>query len=70
MRKGDILECPQCGCRMEVVQGFNWPPIQVTPLHCWCGEVMRLMQSGSESVSEPHGLNKILQAAERHSSKR
>ena len=70
MRRGDILECPQCLCRIEVVHGSEWPPIQTQPIRCWCGESMRLMQSGSESVEEPGGENKILHAADRHSGKR
>ncbi len=58
--RGDVFECPQCNMRVEVVRESEWPPLQLHEMKCVCGEELKLLQSGSESV-DWHHFNKILE---------
>lgn len=72
LRRGDTLECPQCGAVVRMLHGTDWPPLQTGQFHCVCGAEYRLLQSGSESVDDarsPDDLNKILEAEEREKNK-
>jgi hypothetical protein len=60
--RGDVFECPQCTLRVEVVREAEGPPLQLHTLKCVCGEELKLLQSGSESV-DWHRFNKILEPA-------
>lgn len=64
-RKGEIYQCPQCGMRLDILRGCNWPTLQLTETwQCCCCASMLLLQSGSESVQgSQHGQNKIVDAA-------
>jgi len=62
MRKGDIFECRQCSLRIKVMEGSQWPPLQLAPPRCICGEVLVLLQSGSESVENAKdGVNHVFE---------
>ncbi|HYF51922.1 MAG TPA: hypothetical protein VEJ63_21115 [Planctomycetota bacterium] len=63
MRKGEIYECRQCSLRIQVLEGSQFPPLQLAPPRCICGELLILLQSGSESVQDARdGVNKIVDA--------
>ena len=68
MLKGDVYECPQCNLMLQVLHESEFPPLQLAPPRCICGELLVMLQSGSESLDDnrAHPLNKVVEAELRH----
>ena len=43
-RKGDLVACPRCGCRVTVVAPSSIRPHQLKPFVCQCGNKMSIVE--------------------------
>jgi len=60
MRHGEIYQCMQCLLQIQVIQESKVNPLHAMAPRCCCGEMLTLVQSGSESVRDSvTGTNKI-----------
>jgi hypothetical protein len=65
MLRGEIYECPQCNLMIQVLHESQCSPMQLAPPRCACGELLVMLQSGSESIDDVP-VNKIAAAELKH----